>query len=165
MMIWKQSTAAMKILKSVKDNTEVNAVQKNCLKKKEIITDQKPAYTFRRTDFVAAYRYKIASGAFPRFFKIYAPACGLSLNDAIERVTFLPARTLGLSNKGTLKIGADADLVIFDPERITDNSTFSHPTSPPDGISWVIINGQTAAKDGKITNGKLGRALRIQSIR
>ena len=106
-----------------------------------------------------------ASGAFPRFFKIYAPACGLSLNDAIERVTFLPARTLGLSNKGTLKIGADADLVIFDPERITDNSTFSHPTSPPDGISWVIINGQTAAKDGKITNGKLGRALRIQSIR
>ena len=106
-----------------------------------------------------------ASGTFPRFFRIYAPACGLSLINAIEKVTSLPAKTLGLSGKGTLKIGADADLVIFNPERIKDNSAFDHPTSPPDGISWVIINGQAAVKDGKITNGKLGRALRIQSIR
>ena len=106
-----------------------------------------------------------AAGAFPRFFRVYAPACGMSLYDAVERVTALPAKRLGLYHKGTLQPGADADIVIFDPEIFEDKSSFDHPTVPPSGISWVLINGETAVKDGKITNGKLGKALRIQSIR
>ena len=106
-----------------------------------------------------------AAGAFPRFLRVYAPACGLSLFEAIARVTVLPAGRLGLRNKGTLKPGADADLVIFDPESIADHSSFEHPTAAPGGIAWVLINGLPAVKDGKITNGSLGRALRIQQIR
>ena len=106
-----------------------------------------------------------AAGAFPRFFRVYAPACGLNLYEAVERVTAIPAERLGLCKKGTLKPGADADIVVFDPERIKDNSTFHHPTAAPDGLSYILINGQTAVKDGKITNGQLGRALRIRQIR
>ena len=106
-----------------------------------------------------------AAGAFPRFFRVYAPACGLSLYDAIERVTTIPALRFGLCNKGTLKPEADADIVVFDPEKIADNSTFRNPTAVPSGILWVLINGKPAVKDGKITNGKLGRALKIQQIR
>ena len=103
-----------------------------------------------------------AAGAFPRFLSRYAPACGLNLYEAIERITLLPAKKLGLSTKGTLKSGSDADLVIIDPERLTDRATFEAPTLPPDGISMVLIGGQPAVKDGKIIDGTLGRALCIR---
>ena len=57
-------------------------------------------------------------------------------------------------------MGADADLVIFDPERVADQATFEEPTLPPVGIDYVFLGGRLAARDGKIVQGDLGRSVR-----
>lgn len=106
-----------------------------------------------------------AAGAFPRFIRQYAIEGELSLNEALFRITALPAERLGLKNKGTLRAGADADLVIFDPKTIRDCATFSEPTLPPEGIDAVFISGQMAVCKGKITNAGLGRAVRKEERR
>ncbi len=102
-----------------------------------------------------------AAGAFPRFLSRTAPQCGLSLFESLSRITALPARRLGLSGKGNLSPGADADLVLFDPALLKDRASFSEPTLPPEGIAAVFLAGQPAVSDGKIVNGRLGRAIRF----
>ena len=76
------------------------------------------------------------------------------------RMTAMPAKQLGLGTKGRLNAGADADVVIFDPERIEDRATFREPLLPPAGIDWVIVNGVAAMKDGRILCPNAGRAVR-----
>ena len=84
----------------------------------------------------------------------------LSLYDAIERMTAMPAKQLGLSRKGSLSLGKDADIVIFDPEKIRDTASFEDPLSPPLGIDWVFVNGVAAARGGKMVYDRAGRAVR-----
>ena len=57
-------------------------------------------------------------------------------------------------------MGKDADIVIFDPEKIRDTASFEDPLSPPVGIDWVFVNGVAAAKDGKMIDDRAGRAVR-----
>ncbi len=101
-----------------------------------------------------------AAGSFPRFLSHYAVKCGLSLTEALFRITALPARRLGLANKGNLLPGSDADIVVFDPNRLRDLATFQNPTVPPEGIHTVFVGGQLAVRDGEIINGFLGKAIR-----
>ena len=101
-----------------------------------------------------------AAGAFPRLIASYVRTGKLGLYDAVARMTAVPAERLGLENKGRLSVGADADIVIFDPERIADRATFSEPLLAPVGIDYVLIGGEIAAKDGRVVNGRLGRAVR-----
>ena len=101
-----------------------------------------------------------AAGAFPRFLSHSAGDYGLSLSEALFRITALPAMQLGLVGKGMLHPGADADLVIFDPERLRDRASFAEPTLPPDGIAAVFVAGRPAVRDGRIVNSTLGRAIR-----
>ena len=101
-----------------------------------------------------------AAGAFPRFLCVYAKECGLSLPEALFRITALPARRLGLSGKGTLCPGADADLVLFDPDCMKDRADFQNPVLPPEGFHAVFLAGRPAVLDGRIVNGTLGRAIR-----
>ena len=101
-----------------------------------------------------------ASGAFPRVLSRYVGGGKLSLYDAIERMTALPAKQLGLSRKGSLSLGKDADIVIFDPEKIRDTASFEDPLSPPLGVDWVFVNGVAAARDGKMVYDRAGRAVR-----
>ena len=103
-----------------------------------------------------------AAGAFPRFLGRLAAECGLSLSESLFRITALPAMRLGLTEKGSLRPGADADLVLFDPEEICDCATFAKPTLPPKGIKAVILAGETAVLDGRIVNGRLGKPIRRQ---
>lgn len=101
-----------------------------------------------------------ASGSFPRFLAEFSRKGDLSLYDAIEKMTAMPANRLGLSNKGRLNVGADADITIFDYEKICDGATFSDPVLPPTGIDYVLIGGEIAAKDCRIVKADCGRAVR-----
>ena len=101
-----------------------------------------------------------AAGAFPRFLRTYALDGSIPLYTAIEKMTAMPAKRLGLDKKGSLKPGNDADVTIFDPATIRDGATYESPVLPPEGISCVLIGGQVALKDGKIVRGDLGRSVR-----
>jgi len=72
----------------------------------------------------------------------------------------LPAQTFRLKNKGLLKTGFDADLVLFDPAAIIDKATYDDPLQKPEGISYVLVNGKVAVKDGEVTGVSSGRLLR-----
>lgn len=101
-----------------------------------------------------------AAGTFPRFLHNYAATGRISLDDAIAKMTTMPAAKLGLSNKGTLRSGADADIVIFSLEDIRDRATFDQPNTPPEGLDYVIVNGEVAVDHGQVIRSDLGRALR-----
>ena len=101
-----------------------------------------------------------AAGAFPRFLSQFARRGKLSLYDAISRMTAMPAARLGLSSKGCLRVGADADAVIFDPDSIMDCADFQHPVCVPTGIDRVLIGGVTAVEKGCIVQNDLGRSIR-----
>ena len=85
----------------------------------------------------------------------------ITMYDAIGMMTSKPAKQLGLKNKGRLNVGADADVVIFDPEKIEDRATFAQPLLSPVGIDWVIVGGKVAAKDCVIVNAHAGKTVRL----
>ena len=101
-----------------------------------------------------------AAGAFPRLFAEYVRTGKLPLYEAVRMATIMPAEKLGLKSKGRLTPGADADVIVFAPEKIADRATFMEPTLPPVGIDGVWIGGRLAAKDCRIVNGSLGRSVR-----
>lgn len=102
-----------------------------------------------------------AAGAFPRYWRNYVATGLVEVDDAVARMTALPARKLGLCpQKGALGKGADADVVIFDPDRLADKATFDRPTDPPEGIDYVLIGGEIALEGGRMVNAALGRAVR-----
>jgi dihydroorotase len=94
----------------------------------------------------------------PRAVGTYARVLGryvreqhlLSLADALAKMSLMPANLLRLSNKGRLQTGADADITIFDPERVIDRATFEKPAQYSEGISYVMVNGVWVVKDGQI---------------
>lgn len=102
-----------------------------------------------------------ASGSFPRFLKNYVRTGKMSLDQAIYKMSGQPAERFGLARKGRLCVGADADLVIFNPETVADTATYSSPASPPVGIDAVLVRGEIAVERGKVKNSKLGRSLRF----
>ncbi|MBQ8591040.1 MAG: amidohydrolase family protein [Firmicutes bacterium] len=101
-----------------------------------------------------------AAGAFPRLLAEFVRPGKLSMYEAIRMMTAMPAEKAGLKNKGRLNVNADADIVIFDPETVRDNATFENPILPPTGISYVLIGGEIAAKDGNMVQSHLGRSVR-----
>lgn len=87
-----------------------------------------------------------------------------SIEEAIRRMTSLPAERFGLTGRGRLKQNYAADLVLFDPATIKDRATFEAPTRPSDGIVAVWVNGRAAWRDGRATSTRAGRALRRQQM-
>lgn len=101
-----------------------------------------------------------ACGTFPRVLSRYVKNGVLTMDDAIRRMTCLPAAQLGLSQKGRLSVGADADVLIFDPESIFDRATFAEPLTPPVGIEQVFIGGKPVLRDGEILDRHAGKSVR-----
>jgi N-acyl-D-aspartate/D-glutamate deacylase len=84
----------------------------------------------------------------------------LSLEDAIRKMTSQPARRVGLKNRGVLKEGFYADVVVFDPNTVQDKATFENPHQYSIGISQTIVNGQIVWENGAWTGNLPGRAVR-----
>ena len=100
-------------------------------------------------------------GTFPRVLGHYVREVKLfPLEEAVRRMTSLPAAQFGLIGRGELRPGAHADLVLFDPETISDLATFEQPTRPAAGIAEVFVNGRSVWRDGAATGNRPGRALR-----
>ncbi len=81
------------------------------------------------------------------------------LERTIELMTSLPARTVGLADRGRLREGAYADLVLFDPGTITDHATYEQPDLLSTGVDHLWINGCAVIDDGRITDARPGRAV------
>jgi N-acyl-D-aspartate/D-glutamate deacylase len=93
----------------------------------------------------------------------------LRLEEAVHKMTGMPAAKLGLGDRGLLRVGFKADLVVFDLPRIRDRATNlwphaapfeNYPHDFPEGIDWVLVNGQVAVEDGRTTDVRAGRVLR-----
>jgi N-acyl-D-amino-acid deacylase len=99
-------------------------------------------------------------GTFPRVLGHYArDERVLPLAEAVHKMTGLPARRLGLRDRGEIRVGAKADLVVFDPRRVADQATYEDPHRYPIGIEQVFVNGRFVIKDGEHTGSLPGRVL------
>jgi dihydroorotase/N-acyl-D-amino-acid deacylase len=102
-----------------------------------------------------------AYGTFPRILRKYVREEGLlSLEEAIRKFTSLPAQRMRLIDRGVLKQGLWADIVVFDPARIADRATFAVPNQLSDGMAYVLVNGVPVIDAGKMTGALPGRVLR-----
>ena len=84
----------------------------------------------------------------------------ITLEDAVRRMTSLPARTFGFTDRGILRPGMAADIVVFDAAKVQDKSTFRQPHQYSEGFAWVVVNGLVAVESGKATEARGGRILR-----
>ena len=102
-------------------------------------------------------------GTFPYVLGQFARDEGLlRLEDAVRKMTSMPAQRLGLPDRGILRDGMKADLVVFNPHQVRANATFDHPKQYPDGIEYVIVNGVPVIDNGVHTGALPGRALKSQ---
>jgi N-acyl-D-amino-acid deacylase len=100
-------------------------------------------------------------GTFPRILGHYVrEEKVLTLEDAVRRMTSLPAQRLGLKDRGLLREGYWADVVVFDPDRISDMATFASPKQYPAGINYVMVNGSVVIDGGNHTGERPGMVLR-----
>ncbi|MFA7160536.1 MAG: amidohydrolase family protein [Kiritimatiellia bacterium] len=98
-----------------------------------------------------------AFGSFPRVLGHYARGLGIfSMEEAVRRMTGLPAARLKLNDRGTLREGAWADIVIFDPKTVIDRATFDNPRQYPSGIGLVLVNGVAVIENGAYTGALPG---------
>jgi N-acyl-D-amino-acid deacylase len=111
--------------------------------------------------FLKSNPHPRAYGAFARFFAKYVrEEKVIPLAEGIRRVTGLPARQLRLKDRGLLKPGLAADVVVFDPEKIQDHATFAKPHQYATGVTHVFVNGVQVLRDGEHTGAKPGRVVR-----
>jgi N-acyl-D-amino-acid deacylase len=102
-----------------------------------------------------------AYGTFPRILRKYVrEEHRLTLEDAIRKFTSLPAQRMRLGDRGVLKVGMWADVVVFDPATVRDLATFDRPNQLSQGMQWVLVNGVPVIADAKATGVLPGRVLR-----
>jgi len=119
----------------------------------------------------AALTHELPLGAgqpHPRNFGTFPAVLGnlardegsISIQEAIRKMTSAPCDRLRINNRGRLEAGLKADLVLFDPEKIRDTTTYEKPVSYPDGITMVLVNGKIVIEDGEHMGTRSGRVLR-----
>ena len=106
-----------------------------------------------------------AFGAFPRVIAKYVREDNdLSLEEAVRRMTSLPANRLGLRDRGRIALGMGADIAVFDADKIQDAATFAEPMRYAEGIDYLLVNGTLVIDDGELTNALPGKVLRNQGV-
>ena len=108
-----------------------------------------------------------SNGTFVKILRSYVRERKLmSLNEALRKMSLMPAQTLEhfvpqMKTKGRLQKGMDADIVVFDPDTVSDMGTYQEPNQPAAGVNWVLVNGEIVVDDGKlITDADAGRPIR-----
>ena len=107
-------------------------------------------------------------GSHPRGFATFPRILGryvrerkvITLENAIRKMCYLPAMVYGLSTKGLIREGMDADLVLFDPDTVGDNNDYANPYVKNSGLDYVIVGGEIAVRDNVATGALGGRQLR-----
>lgn len=111
-------------------------------------------------------RHPRGIGTFPRVLRVYVREKKLlTLEQAVRKMTSLAARHMGFRDRGEIRVGAAADLVLFDPQTVADRATYESPHEQSVGIARVWVNGTTVFEDGKATGAHPGRMLRRQGSR
>jgi N-acyl-D-amino-acid deacylase len=107
-------------------------------------------------------RHPRGAGTFPRVLGVYVrEKHWLTLTEAVRKMTSLPAKRLGWRDRGIIREGAFADLVLFNPDTVIDHSTFSSPFALPTGIEKVFVNGTLVWNSDKPTGARAGRVLEL----
>ena len=102
-------------------------------------------------------------GTFPYVLGQFSREEGLfRMEEAVRKMTALPAQRLGFQDRGILRDGMKADIVVFNPDTVKANATFEEPKQYPEGISHVIVSGKIVIDNGKHTGALPGRALKSQ---
>lgn len=100
-------------------------------------------------------------GTFVRVLGYYARERGIiTIPDAVRKMTSLPAQKLGLRDRGVIRLGAWADLVVFNPETVVDLATYADPKRYPKGIEYVVVNGVLTVSKGRHTGTRAGKVLK-----
>jgi dihydroorotase/N-acyl-D-amino-acid deacylase len=100
-------------------------------------------------------------GTFPRVLGRYVrEEHVLTLEEAVKKMTSMPAARLGLADRGRVAAGLNADLVVFDPKTVQDMATYENPHQYPRGIDYVVVNGKVEVDAGKFVGGRPGRVVR-----
>jgi len=108
-----------------------------------------------------SYPNQNSFGGFPRYLKrAVREAKVLSIEEAVRKITGSPARKFKLADRGVVRAGAYADLVVWDPETITDKGTQLEPRKYPEGINHVLVNGVLVVKESRHTGATPGKILR-----
>jgi N-acyl-D-amino-acid deacylase len=106
------------------------------------------------------HQHPRAFGSFPRVLGRYVRETkALTWEDAVRKMTALPASTIGMLDRGFVATGMAADLTVFDPATVIDRATYDEPARLSEGIRLVLVNGVIALRDGKVTGARGGRVL------
>lgn len=103
------------------------------------------------------YPHPRAYGTFPRLLRAAVDGRTVSLPEMIRKMTALPAAQFGIADRGELRSGAFADITVFDPQGVRDESTYSDPHRLAEGITQVVVNGQLVLSDHRLTGARPGR--------
>ena len=142
-----------------KENPETIAVA-FVMNEEEVIECIKAPFVFLGSDglFNNSQGHPRGAGTFPRVLgRFVGDKKSMSLIEGLKKMTCMPAKRLGLTEKGSIKVGMDADVVIFNQQKIIDKATFEKPSLGPEGINYVIINGVVAVENGVMVSKRAGR--------
>jgi N-acyl-D-amino-acid deacylase len=135
------------------------------MKESDIKTFYRQAWVMVASDGQAGGRHPRGAGTFTRVLgRFVRERVWLTLEEAVRKMTAAPASRLGLNDRGLLREGMKADLVIFDPKRVIDRSTFKEPLLLSEGIERVFVNGEVVFEDGKTTGRLPGVVIRKSPI-
>ena len=149
----------------IADNNADALAAFDCMSEKDLQTIMKKTYCMVGSDGIDVMpnekTHPRLTGTFPRVLGRYVREQNvISLETAIYKMTSLPASVLGLTGKGFIKKGYDADICIFDKDRIIDKGTLQNFNVKPDGVSYVLVNGKIAVVHNKYTGSASGKRIR-----